>query len=173
MSNSENTQVPPPLFSKLNEYNYHIWKFDIQALLQRNGTWQIVNGTIPRPVLDLAGQDSWDTRNYNAAGVIYSQVDPSIQPLIREHLDSAKGMWTKLKEHYAKDNAASRFLIVDEFLSISKQTDESLTSLCARVEDSLQKVRSACTEALTLSQFEEELAMMTLICSLPEDFNNF
>ena len=173
MSNSENTQVPPPLFSKLNEHNYHTWKFDIQALLQRNGTWQIVNGTIPRPVLDLAGQDSWDTRNYNAAGVIYSQVEPSIQPLIREKLDNAPGMWTTLKDHFAKDNAASRFLIMDEFLSTAKQPEESLSAVVARVEEQLQQVKGSCPTDLTVPKLLEELAMMTLIRSLPDEFSNF
>ena len=172
-SNTEGTSIWAPKFPKLNEHNYHVWKFDMQALLQRNSTWRLVKGTYEEPSANADDLETWEAMNMNAAGVIYSQVEPSIQPLIREKLDNAPGMWTTLKDHFAKDNAASRFLIVDEFLSISKQTDESLTSLCARVEDTLQKVCSAHTEALTLSQFEEELAMMTLIHSLPEDFNNF
>ena len=79
--------------------------------------------------------------NENAAGIIYSQVEPSIQSLIRDFRDDSVGMWKKLKDTYSQDNAASRFLVLDEFLSISKGEEESLTSLCARVEDNLQKVR--------------------------------
>ena len=75
--------------------------------------------------------------NENAAGIIYSVVEPSIQSLIRDFLDDSVGMWKKLKETYAQENAALRFLILDEFLSVSKGADESLTALCARVEDSL------------------------------------
>ena len=101
--------------------------------------------------------------NENAAGIIYSVVEPSIQSLIRDFLDDSVGMWKKLKETYAQENAASRFLILDEFLSVSKGADESLTALCARVEDSLQKVRSAHSKELTLASFEEELAMMALM----------
>ena len=111
--------------------------------------------------------------NENAAGIIYSQVEPSIQSLIRDFLDDSVGMWKKLKDTYSQDNAASRFLVLDEFLSISKGEEESLTSLCARVEDNLQKVRSAHSEKLTLAEFEEELAMMALIRSLPAEFANF
>ena len=173
MSSDASSNHFSPKFPPLNEHNYHSWKFDIQALLQRNGTWGVVSGRQERPESPGEPQDAWDAKSDNAAGTIYSQVEPKVQTLIREYLDDAPEMWSQLKTLYAQDNAASRFLIVDEFLSISKQTDESLTSLCARVEDSLQKVRSARTEALTLSQFEEELAMMTLIRSLPEDFNNF
>ena len=78
-----------------------------------------------------------------------------------------------MKDAYSQDNAASRFLVLDEFLSISKGEEESPTSLCARVEDNLQKVRSAHSEKLTLAEFEEELAMMALIRSLPAEFANF
>jgi hypothetical protein len=40
-------------------------------------------------------------------------------------------------------------------------------------QEALQKVRGAHDEKLTLKEFEEELAMMALIRSLPEEFNNF
>ena len=105
----------------------------------------------------------------NAAGLIYSHVDPSIQPLIRDSLGNASSMWSTLESQYSKDNAASRFLAYDEFLSISKQQDESLTSLVARVEDTLQKLRSSRSETLTIDDFEAQLAAMVLICALPEE----
>ena len=50
MSTNEPATLPaPPSFPKLNEHNYHTWKFDIQALLQRNATWAIVSGLRDRP----------------------------------------------------------------------------------------------------------------------------
>ena len=101
----------------------------MQALLQRNGTWPLVQGTSLRPSAGSAELSAWLAMNMNAAGVIYSQVDPLLQPLIREKLADAPGMWTSLKDHFAKDNAASRFLIMDEFLSTVKQPDESLSAV--------------------------------------------
>ena len=88
--------------------------------------------------------------NMNAAGVIYSQVDPLLQLLIREKLADAPGMWTSLKDHFAKDNAASRFLIMDEFLSTVKQPDESLSAVVTRVEEQLQQVKGSCPTDLTV-----------------------
>ena len=61
----------------------------------------------------------------------------------------------------------------DEFLSITKQPDEPLPSLVARVEEGLQKIQSSHSETLTLADFEQELASMALIRALPEEFNNF
>ena len=143
----------------------------MQALLQRNSTWGIVSGEITLEASE--DKNGWKAANWNAAGVIYSQVDSSIQPLIRESLADAKGMWDKLCTQYSQDSAASRFLLLDEFLSITKQPDESLTALCARLENALQKVKASCKPELTVKAFQEELAMMTLIRSLPEEFSNF
>ena len=43
------SQSVHPTFPKLNEHNYHTWKYDIQAQLQQNGTWRVVSGVIPSP----------------------------------------------------------------------------------------------------------------------------
>ena len=132
MSNLDGTTIPAPTFPKLVATNYHSWKYDIQAMLQRNGTWGIACGLVARPTTTSGDeQDTWDKKNWNAAGVIYSYCDPSIQPLIRESLNSSKTMWNKLKELYEKDSAASRFLLMDEFFSMAKQPDETLPALCA------------------------------------------
>ena len=170
------SQTLHPTFPKLNEHNYHTWKFDMQALLMlmRNAAWLVVNGTVEEPSNRATTEwQSWQTANMNAAGVIYSQVEPQIQPLIREHLSSAAVMWTTLEQHYSKDNAASRFLVYDEFFSISKAEDESLTSLVGRVEDTLQKLRSSRSDTLSIADFESQLAAMVLIRSLPEEFASF
>ena len=138
MSSSASSILPAPTFPKLDETNYHSWKFNMQALLMHNMAWLIINGTLEEPS-NRANTEwrDWAIGNSNAAGIIYLQVEPSIQPLIREHLSSAVKMWDTLKEHFSKDNAASRFLVFDEFLSIAKAEDESLSALTARVDDSL------------------------------------
>ena len=134
MSSSASSLLPAPTFPKLDESNYHSWKFNMQALLMRNMAWLVINGTIKEPSNKSDSEwREWAIANSNAAGVIYSQVEASIQPLIREHLSYAVKMWSTLKEHFSKDNAASRFLVFDEFLSIAKAEDESLSALTARV----------------------------------------
>lgn len=168
------TTAPAPLFKPLSENNYHEWKFNMQALLQRNMGWLIISDVWPEPSPKTSAEwREWAKANFNAAGIIYSHVEPSIQPLLREYLNSAKEMWGKLEQVYSKDNATSRFLAYDEFFSITKEEDESLTALVARVEDKLQKLRSARSDKLDIQTFESELAAMVLIRALPEEFNNF
>ena len=107
MSTDHSNTPAAPSFTKLNEHNYHTWKYDIQAQLQRNGTWRVVSGRYPKPSPPAAGaaaaaaaesDDQWYAMNENAAGIIYSVVEPSIQSLIRDFLDDSVGMWKKLKE---------------------------------------------------------------------------
>ena len=64
-------------------------------------------------------------------------------------------------------------MLVDEFLSIQKQPDESLSALIGRVDASLQKLRSSHDAQKTLKDFESELAYMTLIRALPSEFETF
>lgn len=173
MSSLDGTNVPAAHFPKLTDVNYHTWKFDMQAMLMRNGSWLIVDGKITKPTSPGDAQDTWMIRDMNAAGVIYSYVTEPIQTLIRGNLNSSVDMWNTLKTHFSQDNAASRFLIFDEFFSIAKQPDESLSTVVSHVENGLQKIRSARPSTMTLQTFEEELAIMTLIRALPEEYGNF
>lgn len=74
---------------------------------------------------------------------------------------------------YSADSAMNRFLAYNEFFSMSKEENESLPGLVARVEDTLQKIRSARSEKLDLSTFEDQLAAMVLIRALPDKFSSF
>ena len=75
MSTDHSNTPAAPSFTKLNEHNYHTWKFDMQALLMlmQNAAWLIVNGTMEEPS-NRSTQEwkNWQLANMNAAGVIYS-----------------------------------------------------------------------------------------------------
>ena len=115
----------------------------MQAHLLVKSLWGITSGDETQPSdANSSAAITWREKSGQAAGSIYLMLEPDIQVMVAQHLMDAAVMWKKLKETYTQENAASRFLILDEFLSVSKGADESLTALCARVEDSLQKVRS-------------------------------
>lgn len=58
MSSLDGTNVPAAHFPKLTDVNYHTWKFDMQAMLMRNGSWLIVNGKITKPTSPGDTQDT-------------------------------------------------------------------------------------------------------------------
>ena len=116
------SSLPIPSFTKLGETNFQTWQYDMQACLMQRGLWLIVNGEDPAPS-DRTTDDylSWRMKDMQAAGFIYSLVEATIYPLIREYIDSGSSMWTTIKSHFSQDNAASRFMLLDDFFSIHKK----------------------------------------------------
>ncbi|THH03234.1 hypothetical protein EW145_g6416, partial [Phellinidium pouzarii] len=82
-----------------------------------------------------------------------------------------KGKYNEVTGSY-KSNT-SRFIAYDQFFSITKKEDESLTALTARVEDALHKMRNSRNSALTLKDFEDELAAVALVRALPMEYSSF
>ncbi|THH09759.1 hypothetical protein EW145_g1773 [Phellinidium pouzarii] len=88
-------------------------------------------------------------------------------------MDDPIKMWGELEKMQHQDNPASRFIAYDQFFSITKKEDESLTALTARVEDALHKMRNSRNSALTLKDFEDELAAVALVRALPMEYSSF
>ena len=126
----------------------------MQAALMRTGGWLVVNETIEEPS-NCASSDwrDWATTNMIAAGLIYQSLEESVQPIVRNQLDSSIKMWNTLEKHFSAINATSRFLGYDEFLSIKKEDDESLGALVTRVEDVLQNLLATHLDNLYINTF--------------------
>ena len=68
---------------KLGEHNYHEWKFNAQALLIKHAVWLYVNGTFVEPSNRADSEwKEWAKANMTAAGLLYQNVEASIQPII-------------------------------------------------------------------------------------------
>lgn len=160
-------------FSKLNDSNYEQWKDDMQALLMQRGVWRIVNesSTCP-PDKDSEAKERWHISCDSAAGLIYNCLERSQQTLVKGLLSDPVKMWKELKSIHQKQNATARYNALDQFLNITKDSNESLTSLATRVDEVLQKVQNTHSSALTLTDFEQELAAMVLMHSLPDDYHH-
>lgn len=159
----------------LNEQNYNTWKYQMQArLMQSTVAWLVVNGTFTQPATTEAENlRAWQVGNLQGAGLIFNAVSPNLHPFIFEHLDNAKLMWTTLKDKFSQQNATSRFIILNDFLNIQKQPEESLSALIGRVDTSLQALRASKPADFSLTKLEEELAYSSLIRALPEEFHSF
>lgn len=143
-------------------------------LMQSTVAWLVVNGTFTQPATTEAENlRAWQVGNLQGAGLIFNAVSPNLHPFIFEHLDNAKLMWTTLKDKFSQQNATSRFIILNDFLNIQKQPEESLSALIGRVDASLQALRASKPANFTLTKLEEELAYSSLIRALPEEFHSF
>jgi hypothetical protein len=82
-------------------------------------------------------------------------------------------MWKALEEVHMQKRAGTRFNAYDDLFSIRKRDDEDLQSLINRVDHSIHRIRDLRPTAFTLDLLDDELASMTLIRALPEEYNSF
>ncbi|THH11325.1 hypothetical protein EW145_g720 [Phellinidium pouzarii] len=115
----------------------------------------------------------WEEKAEQAAGLIYQKLEHGMQILVQKYMDDPIKMWGELEKMQHQDNPASCFIAYDQFFSITKKEDESLTALTARVEDALHKMHNSCNGALTLKDFEDELAAVALVQALPMEYSSF
>lgn len=169
----ENIRSVPPL----TETNYSEWKYNMQArLMQSTISWLVVDGTIKKPgdtEKEADDKRTWILANLQAAGLIYNSVSAGIQPFIREHMGDSKKMWDELATKFQQQNATARFIILNDFLGIQKQADESLSTLIGRVDTALQNLCASHKKDMTIADLEDELAYSALIRALPEEFSSF
>jgi len=67
----------------------------------------------------------------------------------------------------------TRFNAYDDLFSIRKRDEEDLQSLINRVDDAVHRIRNLQSIGFTLDKLDDELASMTLIQALPDDYNLF
>ena len=67
----------------------------------------------------------------------------------------------------------TRFNAYDDLFSIRKRDEEDLQSLINRVDDAVHRIRNLWSVGFTLDKLDDELASMTLIRALPENYNLF
>ncbi|EPQ54118.1 hypothetical protein GLOTRDRAFT_12501, partial [Gloeophyllum trabeum ATCC 11539] len=82
-------------------------------------------------------------------------------------------MWETLREVHVQQKPGARFNAYDVLLGLRKDEGESLVSLTARADKAMQDIRSLRPKDFTIEQLDEELASMSLIRSLPAEYNNF
>lgn len=70
------------VIGKLNNNNYQIWKFKVEQLLKREGTWKAISGT--RPTAGEEAMNAWDASNDKALGTICLLVEDAQISHIRD-----------------------------------------------------------------------------------------
>ena len=138
----DSTSSSTPSFPKLSSSNYSIWKGEMKAFLCTKGPWTIVSGAEKRPddsQSDL--QAKWDLRADKAAGQLYLLLSAEQRTHIDAVQDHPVQIWSTLESIHLQQCPGACFNTWDDFFSIRKKQDKSLTSLIARIEDSMSKIQ--------------------------------
>ncbi|KAH7918586.1 hypothetical protein BV22DRAFT_1024350 [Leucogyrophana mollusca] len=124
-------------------------------------------------------QATWDAKADKAAGELYLGLSPEQ----RIHIDTVQddpiavpGRSNRCMVH-VQERPGTRFNAWDNFFSIRKHDDESLSSLIARIEDSMSKIQELrpkdASKPYTLGDLDAELVSIAMIRSLFEEFDHF
>ncbi len=169
-----------PHFTKLNATNYPTWAGEMQAYLRSQGVWRIVSGDSKAPKLSStpteaqeAALDAWNLKSDKAAGYIFLAVEDNQKVHFANISDNPVKMWDALAAVHLQKRPGARFNAYDDLFSIRKQEDESLQSLMNRVDTAIHRIQDLRPKDFTLSNLDDELASMTLIRSLTEEYSAF
>ncbi|KIM60143.1 hypothetical protein SCLCIDRAFT_26785 [Scleroderma citrinum Foug A] len=153
------TSSSTPSFPKLCSSNYSTWKGEMKVFLCTKSLWTIVSGAEKRPDDSKADlQAKWDVRADKAA-------------------DDPAQIWSTLESIHLQQRPGARFNAWDDFFSIRKKQDESLTSLIARIEDSMSKIQQLrpkdASTPYTIKDLDNELICMAMVHSLGDEYSHF
>ena len=143
------------LVEKLTDFNYSMWKFRMQMLLEDKDLWEIVEGT-STPPSDAEEAKKYDKSQRKALLLIVTHVNDQ-QAAHLKKCKTGKEAWDKLQEVHESKTIANQLYCVQRFLHISMADGEDMMSYITRVEDA-----AAALENIEL-QVSEKWVMLILL----------
>ena len=114
----------------------------------------------------------WLRRAQKAAGELFLSVEQDQKSHFHGILSDPIRIWATLRDVHMSKKPGARFNAYDDLFSIRKQPNESLQSLCARIDASMQSIQDLRPAAFTLKDLDDELHSMALIRSLPDEYKS-
>lgn len=107
---------------KLDGANYHDWKFNMQMILRRSGSWLVVNGTTSEPDEDDSAEYlTWHAHSEDGLTAIGLSVDQSQVAHIRD-CTSGPAAWKALAAIYERNDCATRISLKRELYTFVHDT---------------------------------------------------
>ncbi|KAJ8579217.1 hypothetical protein M405DRAFT_835998, partial [Rhizopogon salebrosus TDB-379] len=151
--------------TKLTSSNNPTWKGETKAYLRVKGLWLLVNGSETHPTSDTDLQAKWHVKADKAAGELYLACSVEQRMHIDAVQDDPVKIWTTLASIHLQQRPGARFNAWDDFFSIRKLPDKSLSTLIARIEDGMSKIQelrpTGAKNAYNIQDLDAELICMT------------
>ena len=111
------------------------------------------------------------------AGQLYLSLSAEQRTHIDAVQDDPTQIWSTLESIHLQQRPGAQFNAWDDFFSIRKKQNESLTSLITRIEDSMSKIQQLCPKdtstPYTIKDLDNELICMAMVHSLGEEYSHF
>ncbi|KAG1786729.1 uncharacterized protein HD556DRAFT_1434626 [Suillus plorans] len=106
-----------------------------------------------------------------------SQAEEQAKLHFEDFQDDPIKIWITLESTHVQQLPAPRFNTWDDFFTIRKRPDESLSTLIARIEEGMAKIQKLhpqdSSKPYSLSDLDAELVSMAMICALGKDYVQF
>ena len=149
---------------KLDGTNFYAWKFKIQMVLIDKEIWDVVDGS-EAPPKEEKELKLWNAKDKKALATICLTVKDSELVHIRSCTSSAEA-WKKLAEVYETKGLARRLYLRRKFFTAQLQDG---TAMQAHINKIMMLAEQL--DAIGAGVSDEDIAM-TLLCSLPESYEN-
>ncbi|KAG2076118.1 hypothetical protein BDR04DRAFT_1004513, partial [Suillus decipiens] len=150
----------------------------MKAYLRTKGLWLLVSGKESRPpASEPEEQAKWDQKQDKAAGELFLHCSADQRLHFEDVQDDPVKIWTTLESTHVQQLPATRFNAWDDFFTIRKRPDESLSTLIARIEEGMAKIQRLrpqdSSKPYSLADLDAELVSMAMIHALGDDYAQF
>ncbi|UYV76700.1 hypothetical protein LAZ67_14001823 [Cordylochernes scorpioides] len=146
--------------NKLDGYNYSLWFFKIEMLLQKEDLWEVVTENIPdEPKIE------WKKKDSKARAIINLSIADS-QIVHAKNLLTAKATWDTLKNIYERKTLSGKIYLLRKLYSLKLEEDKDMQQHITTMMELVDKLR---TIGETL---KDSHITAILLCSLPKSYSN-
>lgn len=154
--------------SRFKGANFHIWKFQMRAVLLGRELMDVVDGSEVKPV-DTAAPDirvAWRKRDNQAVSLLCQAIDESMLKHVTSCLTS-KQIWDKLKLFHEQNASENIHTLQQEFYKCSMTQGESVADFVGKLDVIVQQLASRGD-----TTFNEQAVISKILCNLPEGFDS-
>lgn len=148
--------------------NFHLWKFQMRAILLGKELMDIVEGTLLKPADTEAAnvKSEWVKRNSQAFSLLCQALDESILKHVVSCTNS-KEIWDKLKLIHERNTSENIHTLQEEFYKCAMTEGESVADFLSRLDYIVSQLASRGD-----TTFNEKAQISKILCNLPSAFDS-
>lgn len=148
---------------KLNSENYATWSIQIKSLLITLDLWSVIQDQVPTAADKKA---VWDVIDQKALATINLSVRPS-ELIHIKNCNNAKTAWNTLENLYRANTACRKVNLFKNLVRFKIRPAEKITTQVGEFCGIIDDLKSIGIE------LNEDFVSVLLLCSLPEEMENF
>ena len=163
--NKVNTQLYDISHLENDGSNYAYWKIQLQAILEMQDLWEIIDGSKPKPTATDSDRADWDKQDRAARAQIVLTLKQEPLSVIAHTSTTAKTHWDKLSVRYEGKGEQRMLHLIDEIFRSTLSESEPL-------QPQINTILLVASKVTTLRlSLDNKLVAFAIISSLPSSMS--